>query len=177
MGSEMCIRDRTGVELVGTTRQFTLGPIEVTGDPYDLVLARPDTFLPVQLPDGTIAYRRSGRLGLDGEGRLVFEDGSMPLPPLVVPAGTQLDQIAPDGTVLVRAPGSGDTQPVGRLEFVRFPNPQGLLAAGQGRWLATDAAGQPEPAGAGEANSPLVMNGVREHSNVCLLYTSDAADE
>ena len=23
----------TGVELVGTTRQFTLGPIEVTGDP------------------------------------------------------------------------------------------------------------------------------------------------
>ncbi len=159
----------TGVELVGTTRQFTLGPIEVTGDPYDLALAQPDTFLPVRLPDGTVAYRQSGHLNLDGEGRLVFEDGSILLPPLVVPAGTQLDQIAPDGTVFVRAAGSGDTRAVGRIEVVRFPNPQGLLAAGQGRWLATDAAGQPEVAGAGEANWPLVMNGVREHSNVDLV--------
>lgn len=159
----------TGVELVGTTRQFTLGPIVVTGDPSDLVLARADTFLPVQLPDGTVAYRRSGRVSLDGAGRLVFEDGSLPLPPLVLPAGAQLDQIAPDGTIFVRAPGAGDRQPVGRLEVVRFPNPQGLLAAGQGRWLATEAAGQPEAAGAGEGSAPLVLNGVREHSNVDLV--------
>jgi flagellar basal-body rod protein FlgG len=159
----------SGVELSATTRQFTLGPVEVTGDPFDLALAGPDTFVATELPDGTTAFRRSGRLSIDATGRLVFEDGSLLQPPLVLPAGAQLDRIAPDGTVFVRAAGSGDVQPIGRLELVRFPNPQGLLAAGQGRWIATEAAGQPETGAPGEGNWPPVLSGVREHSNVDLV--------
>lgn len=158
-----------GVEVIGTTRQYTLGPLEVTGDPADLVLSGADTFLATRLPDGTLAYRKSGHLGIDAEGRLVFEDGSVLEPPVRLPEGTQLDRIEPDGTILVRAPGSADTRAIGRLELVRFPNPQGLLAAGRGRWLATEAAGQPEVGAPGEGGWPPVLSEVREHSNVDLV--------
>jgi len=159
----------SGVEVIGTTRHYTLGPIEVTGDPFDLTLSGPDTFLATQLPDGTVAYRRSGRLSLDAAGRLVFEDGSLLQPPITLPAGAQLDRIEPDGTIVVRTADGTETQAIGRLQLIRFPNPQGLLAAGQGRWLATDAAGPPETGVPGQATWPPVLSGVREHSNVDLV--------
>lgn len=159
----------TGVELLATTRQFTTGPLEASGNPWDFALAGPDTFLPVQLPDGTTAYRRSGTLSVDATGRLVFEDGSLLVPPVILPPGTQLDRIANDGTVFVRQPGSGSTEAIGRLQLVRFPNPQGLLAAGQGRWLATEAAGPAETGFPGENGWGPVLGGMREHSNVDLV--------
>ncbi|MCS7050157.1 MAG: flagellar hook-basal body complex protein, partial [Thermomicrobium sp.] len=118
--------------------------------------------------DGTTAYRRSGRLTVDAEGRLGFADGGVLQPPLTLPAGAHLDRIASDGTVYVRTAGAADAQPIGRLTLVRFPNPQGLLAAGQGRWLVTEAAGQPETGVPGEGNWPPVLSGVREHANVDL---------
>jgi len=159
----------SGVELVATTWNPTLGPLAVTGDPFDLVLTGPDTFLPTRLPDGAVAYRRSGRLTVDGAGRLGFEDGSMLQPPITVPEGAQLDRIDPDGTVFVRRGQGGDAEAIGRIQLVRFPNPQGLLAAGQGRWLVTEAAGQPETGMPGEGNWPPVLSGVREHANVDLV--------
>ncbi len=157
-----------GVELIGTTWQPTLGPLEVTGDPYDFVLGGPDLFVISQLPDGTTAYRRSGRLSVDGAGRLVFADGSLLQPPISLPPGTQLDHIAPDGTVWVRSADGTTTEAVGQLTLARFPNPQGLLAAGNGRFLATEAAGQPEVGAPGRGTWPPILSGVREHSNVDL---------
>lgn len=156
----------SGVELIATTRKLTAGQREVTNNPWDITLTGPDTFLAVQLPDGTVAFRQSGTLAIDASGRLVFEDGSLVLPPVTLPVGAQLDHVAEDGTIFIRQPGSGNAEPIGRLELARFPNPQGLLAAGQGRWLPTEAAGAPETGLAGEGGWPTILSGVREHSNV-----------
>ena len=117
----------------------------------------------------TVAMRREilGDLAREiGAGATVEGDRLM----LDAGQGVTLEgHVEPDGTIVVRTADGTETQAIGRLQLIRFPNPQGLLAAGQGRWLATDAAGPPETGVPGQATWPPVLSGVREHSNVDLV--------
>jgi flagellar hook-basal body protein len=49
----------TGVRVVGTTKQFSQGNLQITEQPLDLAI-NGRGFLQIQLPDGQMAYTRDG---------------------------------------------------------------------------------------------------------------------
>src|SRR5215831_2360327 len=70
----------------GTTRPvLSQGTIQTTGGDYDVAI-KGEGFIRVLLADGTTAYTRDGGLTIDGQGRLVTQDGNPVQPEIVVPA-------------------------------------------------------------------------------------------
>jgi flagellar basal body rod protein FlgG len=147
--------DVTGVRTVQTYHDFRPGPIQQTGNPYDLALAEPDRFFVLAGPNGPL-YTRNGTFLRTTQGQLVSpagyplqtETGALTFPP----EANQI-VIGADGTVTV------DGQPTGTVRLVRFTNPQQLTAAGPTLYTA--------PPGAGLTAAPGgVLQGARESSNV-----------
>jgi flagellar basal-body rod protein FlgG len=112
----------------------------------------------VRLADGSIGLTRNGDFRLDGQGSIVLASGERLEPPITVPAGTSPSAVAvgADGTVTV----NGET--VGRITVVDVPAPSGLLAAGDGFFVPTQASG------ALIASPSRIESGVLEASNVDL---------
>lgn len=139
------------------------GPIQETGRPLDLAIQGPG-FLQVRRPDGSLALTRDGALRLDATGRLTTKDGLLVEPGVAVPPGTDDERlaVAADGTVRV-----GDGAPLGRIQLVTVPAPDGLRALGGSLFAATDDSGAAVPVatGAGAAASQL-RQGALEGSNV-----------
>lgn len=158
----------SGVVLGAVSRGFARGPVQVTGNPLDLAILGSDGFFQVTMPDGTVAYTRSGTLAVDGLGRLTLGDGSLLVPPVVVPGGTRISHVDEQGVVYGIAADTGELQPLGQLELARFPNPDGLLAVGGNRFVATPASGEPERGTPGGDGWPTVGSGMLETSNVDL---------
>jgi len=134
------------------------GALQTTGQPLDLAIQGPG-FFQVKRPDGSLALTRDGSLRLDALGRLTTNDGSIIQPPITVPRGTTPDQlsIAADGTVRV-----GDGRPLGRIQVVTVPAPDGLQPLGGNLFAATTDSGPPTAAG----NDTALRQGVLESSNV-----------
>ncbi len=158
----------SGVVLNGTTRQFTQGPVQVTGNLLDLAILGSDEFFQVTTPEGITAYVRSGTLSVDAAGRLTLGDGSLLTPPIVAPDGVSVSHVDERGVVYGRAAGATEPQPLGQIMLVRFPNPDGLLAVGSNRFIATPAAGAPELGTPAADGWPAVASGMLEASNVDL---------
>jgi flagellar basal-body rod protein FlgG len=139
-------------------RSHEQGALQTTDQPLDIAIQGAG-FLQVKRPDGSLALTRDGSLRLDADGRLTTQDGNLVQPPISVPRGTTPDQlsIAADGTVRV---GSG--RPLGRIELVDVPAPDGLQALGGNLFAATAQSGQPRPAG----NGSSLRQGELEASNV-----------
>lgn len=135
------------------------GPLQQTGQPLDLAIQGAG-FFQVRRADGTTALTRDGSFQLDSEGRLTSKDGHLVQPGITVPPGTAVDKIAigPDGTVRV-----GTGAPLGRIELVTVPAPDGLQALGGNLFAPTDASGATTPVAlaAGE-----LRQGALEGSNV-----------
>jgi flagellar basal-body rod protein FlgG len=117
-------------------RSHLQGALNPTDRPLDVAIQGPG-FLRVRRPDGTEALTRNGSLQLDAQGRLTTADGLLVQPAVTAPAGTSASQlsIGADGTV------SAAGAPLGRLEVVDVPNPDGLLALGGSLFSATPASG------------------------------------
>lgn len=137
-----------------TAFDFSPGRLEMTGGTLDLAL-RSDGFFAVETPEG-IRYTRDGQFNLNDQGQLVTPAGHPVLgngdaPIVLDPTSTSIT-VAADGTISAE---SGD---IGRLRVVRFAEPAGLRAAGNGLWSTEDA---PE-----EVERPGVVQGMLERSNV-----------
>ncbi len=141
------------------------GPIEPTGQTWDLALDGPG-FFQVQQTAGTIAYTRDGAFHLDQAGRLVTADGLFVLPPITIPVNAQEVYVDRDGVILARI--NGQTQQVGVLQLARFPNPEGLRAIGANRYVATAASGAAQVAQAGFPGYAEIVSRALERSNVDL---------
>ncbi|MGB4741371.1 MAG: flagellar hook-basal body complex protein, partial [Fuerstiella sp.] len=59
-----------GVRVVGTTKHFSQGPAEQTGNPLDLAIEG-DGFFQMKLANGELRYSRAGSLRIDSQGQLV----------------------------------------------------------------------------------------------------------
>lgn len=158
----------SGVVLNGTSRQFTQGPVQVTGNLLDLAILGSDGFFQVTTPEGITAYVRSGTLSVDGAGRLTLGDGSLLTPPIVVPAGVRVNHVDERGVIYGLPAGATEPQPLGQIVLARFPNPNGLLAIGNNRFVATPAAGAPELGVPATDGWPAIASGMLEASNVDL---------
>lgn len=157
-----------GVRTASVQKLFSQGDYHQTQNPLDLAIEGRG-FFQVQLPDGTIAYTRSGAFKLSADGRIVTSDGYPLQPEIVVPEGAQSITVLPDGTVHALIAGETTPQELGRIELADFINPAGLKAMGKNLFLATEASGDPILGYPTEEGFGSIAQGFLEMSNVDLV--------
>lgn len=155
----------TGVRPVATTRVFTQGSLQQSGNNLDVAI-NGQGFLQVQMPDGTTSYTRDGSLRVDHQGQVVTSNGFQLLPAITVPPGTQSITIGQDGTVSITQAGSATPTQAGSLQLVNFVNPAGLQSVGQNLYTETAASGTPNAGTPGTNGLGLINQGYVETSNV-----------
>ena len=154
-----------GTRAVATSRSFTQGNLQQTGNTLD-VAVRGNGFFEIQMPDGTNAYSRDGAFQVDATGKLVTNNGYTVQPGITIPANAQTVSIGNDGTVSVTMPGQAAPQTVGQLQLTNFINPAGLDPKGQNLFAETAASGTPNTGTPGLNGLGLIQQGFVETSNV-----------
>ena len=154
-----------GVKPVATTRQYDMGEMTPTENPFDLAI-NGNGFFQVSLPDGTTGYTRDGTFKISPDGRLVTSDGFYLTPEITIPEDSESVSITPEGVVSVMQVGQSDPTEVGQLELARFINPAGLSAMGHNLLEITAASGDPVTAVPGEEGLGQLAQGYLEVSNV-----------
>jgi len=155
----------TGVRIVGTTKQFSQGNLEVTEQPLDMAVNGPG-FMQILLPDGQIAYTRDGQFQLNADGDIVNPDGYTLEPNINVPENATNITIGKDGTVSAVTDDQATPVNLGEITLVDFINPQGLQAIGNNLYKATNASGDPAEGEPGIGGLGTLEQGMVEASNV-----------
>lgn len=139
-----------------TITDFSMGPINPTGNPLDIAIKDPNAFLEIQTDKG-FAYTRAGNLSLNAEGEIVTADGSR-----VLSDGSPIStngiagvKIVDGGAVLA----NGAT--VGTIQVKRFDDTSVLKHDGANRFVIMQGGAAPTPLD----NGPIVA-GSLEMSNV-----------
>ncbi|MEZ7895382.1 MAG: flagellar basal-body rod protein FlgF [Thauera sp.] len=140
---------------------FTEGPLQFTGRPFDVALAGKG-WLAVQMPDGSEAYTRNGSLAVSANGILQTRDGRPVLGdggPVSIPPDNEIT-IGADGTVSASQPDQpGVVNVVAQLKLVNPPE-AGLVRGDDGLFrLQGGAAAPADP-------NVRVAGGYLEGSNV-----------
>lgn len=158
------LRTRAFAVDASVASDFTEGPLQFTGRPYDVALAGKG-WLTVQNPDGTEAYTRNGSLELSANGVLQTRDGRPVLGdggPITLPPDTEIT-IGADGSVSASQPGQpGVVNVVAQLKLVNPPEAE-LVRGDDGLFRTRD--GAPAPADA----AVRVAGGYLEGSNVSVV--------
>jgi len=142
------------------------GNFSQTGNPLDMAIQGLG-FFQVTMPDGQIAYTRSGSFHLDSTGNIVTANGTPLQPSITIPANSTSITIGTDGTVSVTQAGQTAAQQVGAIQLAMFPNPGGLNSVGNNLYLATTASGDPIVGAPGAAEGMgTLQQGMLEQSNV-----------
>jgi flagellar basal-body rod protein FlgG len=118
------------------------------------------------MPDGTLAYTRSGAFKLDSEGRVVNSDGNPLEPGITIPANTLSTTVGSDGKVSVVQSGSSTPTEIGQIELARFINPGGLKAVGKNLFVSTAASGEATTGNPSTEAFGSIAQGFVEMSNV-----------
>ncbi|WP_024813952.1 flagellar basal-body rod protein FlgG [Acidovorax sp. JHL-3] len=154
-----------GVNVVATSRNFTQGGLQQSGNNLDVAI-NGDGFFEITLPDGTTGYTRDGSFQLDAQGRIVTSGGLPVAPGITVPAGTKSISISENGEVSAIVAGSVAPQPLGSLSMSSFVNSAGLQPMGQNMFKESAASGAPQQGTPGTNGLGIVRQGFLETSNV-----------
>jgi flagellar basal-body rod protein FlgG len=154
-----------GVRTVATTRSYTQGSLQQSGNNLDVAI-NGNGFFQVTQSDGTIGYTRDGSFQVDSQGRLVTSSGLPIASGVTIPVTAQSVSISPQGVVSVILPGNVTPQPVGSITLASFVNPAGLEPRGQNLFTETAASGQPNVGTAGANGMGPLQQGFLETSNV-----------
>ncbi len=154
-----------GVRAAASTRNFTQGSLQNTGNQLDVAI-KGQGFFQVQMPDGSTGYTRDGSLQVDANGQLVTSNGHPLQPGITIPANALAVSIADDGTVQVNLPNQVAPQPVGQLQLASFVNPAGLDARGGNLFGETAASGTPNAGAPKSGGLGSLQSGFVEGSNV-----------
>lgn len=157
-----------GVKPVAVNRVFSQGNFKHTGNPLDIVIEG-EGFFQVTLPDGTIAYTRSGSFSKDSTGRIVTNDGYPLEPSITIPADATGITIGNDGTVTIMRPGETTATEVGTIQLAKFVNPAGLKSIGKNMFLNTASSGDPIQGTPGLEGFGTMAQGFQEMSNVDIV--------
>lgn len=158
----------TGVRVVATQKQFTVGSLQVTEQPLDVAINNRG-FLQIQLPSGETAYTRNGQLHLNANGEIVNANGFLLEPTITIPENTNNITISQDGNVSASILGVIQPQDLGQITLTDFVNPAGLQSLGGNLFAATAASGDPQTGTAGENGLGAVIQGSLENSNVDIV--------
>jgi len=148
---------------------FTQGNLNPTGNPLDVAISG-DAFFQVQVPGyDEPLYTRNGAFMIDAEGNLVTSDGYYVIGAETFETGARDISIAPDGTITYKLPDDDEVIEAGRLELVRFINPNGLEKVGMSLYRATEVSGEPEEWDPEADSSVRLHSGYLEMSNVQIV--------
>ena len=154
-----------GVRTVATSRSFSQGSMQQTGNNLD-VAVQGNGFFQVTMPDGTTGYTRDGSFQLDSQGRMVNSNGLLVQGGITVPANATNLSVAANGTVTASIPGTVSPQTIGTITLASFVNPAGLEPMGQNVYAESAASGQPNAGTAGSNGLGTIAQGFVETSNV-----------
>ncbi|MCS6961289.1 MAG: flagellar basal-body rod protein FlgG [Deltaproteobacteria bacterium] len=157
-----------GTRVAGSTRIFTQGDLVPSSNPFDVAI-QGEGFFGVEMPDGTMAYTRSGNFALSAEGRLVTTDGYPIAGVAEIPSNALSVSISSNGTVTYLVPGNNTPQEAGQLTAFRFPNAGGLKAIGKNLFVETEQSGSPEEGQFSVEGFGTVQQGFLESSNVSIV--------
>ncbi len=155
-----------GTVFAGTTRLFSQGDVEQTGQPFHLAI-QGDGFFQVRGVDGQLYYTRAGDFTQDGAGNLVNGQGQFLEPHIQIPAEVRETFVDRVGRIWGYT-AEGETLELGTIQLARFPNPEGLLSVGDNNFLPTAASGEAELGPPGEDGRGVLLSGFLEQSNVDL---------
>ncbi|MBU2887255.1 flagellar basal-body rod protein FlgG [Gilvimarinus agarilyticus] len=155
----------TGVRVVGTSKQFTAGSLQVTDQALDVAI-NGRGFLQVLRPDGSVAYTRNGQLQINGEGEVTNADGFLIEPAINVPENTSKITISTDGVVNAFIEGEVEPQQLGDIQLADFVNPAGLQAIGGNLFVESVASGNPLIGAPAQNGLGSLQQGMLENSNV-----------
>jgi flagellar basal-body rod protein FlgG len=154
-----------GVNVVATSRNFTQGTLQQSGNSLDVAI-NGDGFFQIQLADGTIGYTRDGSFQLDSQGRVVTAEGLPVANGITVPANATSISISEDGIVSATIPGNVQPQQLGSLAMATFVNNAGLEPVGQNMYKESAASGAPQQGTPGTNGLGVIRQGFLEQSNV-----------
>ena len=154
-----------GVRTVATSRNFTQGSLQQSGNGLDVAI-QGNGFFQITMPDGTINYTRDGAFQVNAQGQLVTSNGLPVANGITVPANATNISISADGNVTATIPGQVAPQPLGTIALASFINPAGLDPRGQNLYAETAASGQPNTGTPGSNGLGQLMQGFLETSNV-----------
>ena len=154
-----------GVRTVATSRNFTQGSLQQTGNRLDVAI-NGNGFFEVTMPDGTIGYTRDGSFQLDSQGRIVNSNGLPVANGITVPGNATSLNISEDGIVTATLPGNTQPQQLGSLAMASFINSAALEPVGQNLYKESAASGQPQQGTPGTNGLGVMRQGFLESSNV-----------
>lgn len=158
----------SGVEIVGTAKNFKQGDVAATGRELDLAI-KGEGFFVVTLPDGKRAFTRDGTFSLNNVGEVVNSQGYRLDPGVTIPDDTVEIQISKNGTINVLREFSVETETVGQIELARFVNTGGLKAMGENIYIETPASGSAIYEEPGINNTGEILQKYLENSNVSVV--------
>jgi flagellar basal-body rod protein FlgG len=154
-----------GVRTVATSRNFSQGSLQQTGNNMD-VAVQGNGFFQLTMPDGTTGYTRDGSFQIDSQGRMVNSSGLPLASNITVPANATNVSVATDGKVTATIPGTTALQTIGTITLASFINPAGLEPKGQNVYAESAASGQPNVGNPNANGLGSLMQGFVETSNV-----------
>lgn len=157
-----------GVRVAGTQKNFSEGSIQNTSSALDMAVEGRG-FFQISLPDGNVAYTRTGSFQLDQDGQIVDSQGFPLEPAITIPDDAVSITIGLDGTVSVLQQGDTSPSEVGNIQLVNFTNPGGLEAKGGNMYIETASSGAPIEGTPGENGLGFTVQNALENSNVSVV--------
>ncbi|MEO5357735.1 MAG: flagellar basal-body rod protein FlgG [Nitrospirae bacterium YQR-1] len=157
-----------GVRPAAVGKIFKQGDFINTGNEMDLAIEG-QGFFQILMPDGTIAYTRSGAFKLNQDGNIVNDSGYPLEPAITVPNDTVSFSVSTDGIVSVLQNTQTSYTQLGQIELARFVNPSGLKALGKNLFQQTDASGAETLGTATQDGFGSIAQGFLETSNVSVV--------
>lgn len=154
-----------GVRVGSVYKIHEQGALQLTENPLDLAITG-DGFFQIEMPDGEIAYTRSGVFQVNENGEIVTTNGHLLEPNIVIPDDAVSIEINENGEVYADIDGQVDLVNLGQIELATFINSAGLEAVGDNLFLETEASGTPQLGNPGQDNAGFVRQGALENSNV-----------
>ncbi len=158
----------SGTEMVATSKMFSQGDIQQTGNQMDLAI-NGDGFFIIRKPDNSYAYTRDGSFQLDRNGTIVTSQGFSLEPGFSIPNDAIEVRVSREGVVSVLLEGGIEEQTLGQLELARFINPTGLRSLGDNLYSETPASGQAIFQQPGSNNTGEIIQSHLETSNVDIV--------
>jgi flagellar basal-body rod protein FlgG len=155
----------TGTRLVATEKNHVQGNMITTGNALDLAIGG-EGFFQIQQADGTVAYTRDGGFKVSNAGQVVTANGSLLIPPIVLPDNLATLTVGQDGAVVAELTNGGGQVALGQIQVARFVNPAGLQSMGQNLYRETPGSGAPQLLNPGQGGGGPLYQGTLEASNV-----------
>lgn len=152
----------SGVRPVGTTKLFTPGTIEKTGQSTDVAILG-DGFFRVTVA-GEDRYTRDGAFRTDASGTLVTTEGYLVDGGITVDPNAVDISIGADGTITGLVDGQQST--FGQISLTRFANPAGLSNQGNNLYAVTEASGDAQQGLPADPGFGQLQGSHLERSNV-----------